>query len=621
MEITPLRPFTAVIIVITCSGLLAQAPAERRASPSAEDKNGAPAPAPAQPETNSRIELNLAGKVDAAAGESRRNENIQFNLVDNNALKELNVRMGTTVTIIQEYKPERSYFGADFGAMPVSVLHLAQQPVASGWHGRLYETHRSSIFSARSFFQVGGVKPAHDNDYGFRLGGRSWRGGYFSVDASRQQMRGSVNGNVLVPRADERTAFITDPVLRPIIQHWLDAYPRELPNRPDVNARALNTNAPQSIDGNSANLRLDQDRGARDRFYSLYSFTSQKVMAFQLVAGQNPNTDTRSHRSRLTWNRQWSAATVSSFSAGFDRVVSQLTADASAVGPTVATSGLETLGPLATIPIIRVTNAFRFGGQVEQRRGNHTFSAGAGLARRQLNGTETDCGRGYYSFAPDFGNDAITNLRLGLPIQYILLSGNLWRGFRNLEAQAFIGDTWKATRNLTFNIGVRWQPATRPHEVNGAVPVPYHCDCDTLAPRFGFALRLPGSSGVLRGAYALDYGEIFAATYQQLRFSPPAASKVMVPAPNLANPFGALTQNGAPPEARTTTYVTDPNLTTPYAHQYSLSWERRLPGDWHLQLGYAGNRSHKLPHHVVHQPLAAGGWRSAHHRHVQPAPR
>ena len=214
----------------------------------------------------------------------------------------------------------------------------------------LYETHRSSIFSARSFFQVGGVKPAHDNDYGFRLGGRSWRGGYFSVDASRQQMRGSVNGNVLVPRADERTAFITDPVLRPIIQHWLDAYPRELPNRPDVNARALNTNAPQSIDGNSANLRLDQDRGARDRFYSLYSFTSQKVMAFQLVAGQNPNTDTRSHRSRLTWNRQWSAATVSSFSAGFDRVVSQLTADASAVGPTVATSGLETLGPLATDP-------------------------------------------------------------------------------------------------------------------------------------------------------------------------------------------------------------------------------------------------------------------------------
>ena len=95
----------------------------------------------------------------------------------------------------------------------------------------------------------------------------------------------------------------------------------------------------------------------------------------------------------------------------------------------------------------------------------------------------------------------------------------------------------------------------------------------------------------------------------------------MVPAPNLANPFGALTQNGAPPEARTTTYVTDPNLTTPYAHQYSLSWERRLPGDWHLQLGYAGNRSHKLLimwYTNRSQPVDGV---SAHHRHVQPAPR
>jgi len=39
-------------------------------------------------DTGKRIELNLLGKTDAAAGESRRNENIQFNLVDNNALKE-----------------------------------------------------------------------------------------------------------------------------------------------------------------------------------------------------------------------------------------------------------------------------------------------------------------------------------------------------------------------------------------------------------------------------------------------------------------------------------------------------------------------------------------------------
>src|SRR5262245_58402419 len=52
-----------------------------------------------QPEANKRVEMNLLGKTDAASGESRRNENVQFNLVDNNSLKELNVRLGTTATI------------------------------------------------------------------------------------------------------------------------------------------------------------------------------------------------------------------------------------------------------------------------------------------------------------------------------------------------------------------------------------------------------------------------------------------------------------------------------------------------------------------------------------------
>ncbi|MFN9893598.1 MAG: hypothetical protein ACK58M_10225, partial [Acidobacteriota bacterium] len=60
-----------------------------------------------------RVELNLLGKEDAAKGESRRNENIQFNLVDNNALKELNVRLGATATLVEEFRADRGYFGAE----------------------------------------------------------------------------------------------------------------------------------------------------------------------------------------------------------------------------------------------------------------------------------------------------------------------------------------------------------------------------------------------------------------------------------------------------------------------------------------------------------------------------
>src|SRR5262249_19528964 len=75
-----------------------------------------------QPEANKRVEMNLLGKTDVASGESRRNENVQFNLVDNNALKEMNVRLGTTATIVREFNPASGYFGAEFGAAPKASI-------------------------------------------------------------------------------------------------------------------------------------------------------------------------------------------------------------------------------------------------------------------------------------------------------------------------------------------------------------------------------------------------------------------------------------------------------------------------------------------------------------------
>ena len=60
--------------------------------------------------TAQREDLNLLGVTDANSGESRRNENVQFNPVDNNALRELNSRVGITATIVEQFKVDRSYF-------------------------------------------------------------------------------------------------------------------------------------------------------------------------------------------------------------------------------------------------------------------------------------------------------------------------------------------------------------------------------------------------------------------------------------------------------------------------------------------------------------------------------
>src|SRR5215471_7173789 len=90
---------------------------------------------PPAADQSKRTDLNLLGGTDAAAGESRRNENVQFNLIDNNALKYLNIRLGTNATIVTEFKPERKYFGTEFGASPAATIHLSPRSVPATFHG------------------------------------------------------------------------------------------------------------------------------------------------------------------------------------------------------------------------------------------------------------------------------------------------------------------------------------------------------------------------------------------------------------------------------------------------------------------------------------------------------
>ncbi|HEX4946778.1 MAG TPA: hypothetical protein VFZ34_08950 [Blastocatellia bacterium] len=586
----------AISLLCFCCLHLVHAQATRPA----EKNNGAATPEkpPAADEKNAdtskRTELNLLGKTDTASGESRRNENVQFNLVDNNALKELSVRVGTTATPAREFDPANNYFSSAFGNAPKSAITLPS-PLKSGFHGRLSETHQNSVFSARSFFQFGPVKPARENDYGFNLGLSLTRKTKLFVEAGQTKVRGNVNGNVLVPKPDERTPLATDPLVRAVITRWLAAFPAELPNRIDINERALNTNAPQVINNNQAGGRLDHEFSPRDTLGLQYQFTSQAVDAFQLIAGQNPNTDTKSHLARITWTRQWSANTISYLSANYDRTSTLLEPDKSAVGPFVLVTSLSFLGPDGSIPIDRAQNQIRYAGQLRRTAGSHTVTTGFAVLRRQINGLESNSQRGFYFFAPDdFGvlatpRTAMENFRLGTATEYSVAIGDVHRGFRNWELQFYAGDTWQLNQRLTMNYALRYQPTTRPVEVNNLNTLPYDSDWNNVAPSFGFAYRMPQRLGVVRSAFGVHFGEIFPVTFQQVRFSPPATRRVAVRAPNLLNPLATAGQ-ATPLEL----YPLDPDLATPYEYQYSLNWEPELSRFVKLQFGYVGSRAHKL---------------------------
>jgi len=541
-----------------------------------------------------RGELNLLGQVNSSAGESRRNENIQFNLIDNNAIKELNIRMGTAATIVQPFRAEQSYFGAEFGTPPAAALHMGPDRL-NPFHGSLHYTHANSLFSARSFFQVGPVQPARENNYGFQFSTGLWRDAALTMEGSQNKIGGNVNGNVLVPAAEERTPVARDPAVRAVVERYLGAYPNELPNRTDIDARALNTNDTQVINGDSSQLRLEQGLARGDRIILRHQYTLQVVDAFQFVAGKNPDTTTKSHAARITWNRPWSGNLVTDVSAGYDRVRSLLVPEPNAVGPLVLTGqALDFLGPSESLPIDRAENRFRYAAGAQHRVGPHQFSYGLDVLRRQINGSEDQSHRGIFFFANDFGRDAITNIRLGTPSRYLRAIGQIHRGFRTWDTRLYWGDNWQIGPDFSLNYGIRYQAAFAPDEVNDLSRLPYGCDCNNVAPRFGFAWRLPRQWGLLRAAYGVHYGEIFPVTYQQTRFNPPGNLTVVVPEPYLPDPLRGLRPSDLSPDARSSLRLLDPGLRVPYSHQYNLSWEPPLGNTWKLQLAYAGSRTHKL---------------------------
>ena len=575
---------------LACSALYAQdgsAPAaegQPAAAEAAEDPPGG---------DGRRTSMNLLGETASESGESRRNENVQFNLVDNNALKELNIRLGTTATIVSEFLVDRRYFGSEYGKPPGPPVHAPAGRVAD-FHGDAFWRHNNSLFSARSFFQVGAVQPARENFYGLNLASPAGPAGSITLGASQNKIRGNVNGNVLVPLPEERVPLAADPARREAAARILQAYPDLPPNRPDIAERALNTNSLQSVNTDSARIQLDRPLPGAGRLALRYAWTAQNVDAFQLVVGQNPDTDTRSHAARATWSLDVSPATSLQLSAGFDRLGSLLLPAAGALGPIMIGRALTNLGPFPIIPIDRAQNRFRGGGTLVHVRGRHRVTAGFSLTRLQYNGEETDGARGILLFRPNFGNDAITNVRLGLPTRLIVSLGSTYRGFRNWSNSFFVGDRWQVSNRLSLNLSLRYEPFTRPLDVTGRSELSMGSDLNNFAGAFGFAYRLPGKAGVLRGAAGTHYGEIFPVTFGQSRLNPPHTVTTVINQPDLATYRSLIDHSKVNRAGRSNRIEPGPDLSVPYAHQYNFSWERALASDWRLQLGYVGSRAHKL---------------------------
>jgi len=196
----------------------------------------------------------------------------------------------------------------------------------------------------------------------------------------------------------------------------------------------------------------------------------------------------------------------------------------------------------------------------------------------------------------------------------------------------FAEDSWKISRNVTLNLGVRYDIQLTPDPAipnkSSALAAEYNTTIknvtDRVQPRIGFSWN-PYKGTVVRGGYGIFTGLNQGSTYYAMRVengeyqinynytgcnaSCTAATAPALKFPNV--PFlptgpslsGALyPSGGAAPTVSTVTapgtasfHGLSPNFVPPLTHEASLSVEQELPGKLSLSLGYVGSRALRLP--------------------------
>ncbi|HEX7958690.1 MAG TPA: hypothetical protein VF493_02150, partial [Terriglobales bacterium] len=199
------------------------------------------------------------------------------------------------------------------------------------------------------------------------------------------------------------------------------------------------------------------------------------------------------------------------------------------------------------------------------------------------------------------------------------------------ESGYFFQDDWKVRRNLTLNLGVRYEFFGRPNEehgiqatvVNAGQVTPfntatnltvtqsnawYNQDWNNFAPRVGFSWDIFGDGKTaLRGNYGIFYDRVIGATVNSVDGATAGFAQQVIVNPNL-NGTDVRISDGIPlpvqPAAPILTQpVTNrgsnlqlfsPNLRTPYIHSYSLNIQREVTRNTVVEIGYVGNRAVKL---------------------------
>ncbi len=556
----------------------------------------------------------------------------------------LGVNLGSDA--VEQFTVLSSNYPAQFGRSSGGIIGASTRSGTKDFHGNAFEYVRNSAFDARNFFDT--AKPAfHRNQFGGSIGGPIIKDRtFFFADYEGLRQSQGITQVDTVPSQAARDGHLCAPpdcsttsTVAVDIQaaRFLKAfYP--LPNgfllcpfsscAPGTGDTGIFTFAGQTVTPeNYFTTKIDHTFSAQDALAGTYMFDSGTVRQPDELNNKRTGYDSRRQFLVLHESHTFSPRLLNSFRFGINRVVATtgltfasgnpLAGDSSfGTVPGRNAAGITVPGLTAFVGGLGAIGSYHFHwtsiqayDDVSFTRGSHILKFGGGIERIRDNILATSDPNGVFSF--NSLSDFLTNhpffLSAGIP------SSISERGFRQTIVGAYLQDDWRWRQNLTINLGLRYEMATIPTEVQGKLTVlrqltdatphfgdPLFSNSTTrnFEPRVGISWdpfrdgksTLSGGFGifdVLPLPYVIQFNELFSAPFYGL------GSATNLPAGSF--PTAAFNIVAGSSNTFRQAYF-EPHPHRNYVMQWNLTLQREVATDFNLRVGYVGSRG-------VHQPV------------------
>ena len=466
------------------------------------------------------------------AGHSLDDSNFTFDGVDTSGVQEQTQKADTRLNIaldaISEFRVSTGVYTAESGAAGGAQINVVSKTGTNWYHGSAFYALRNDALDARSPFDdpTTGLPPFTLHQFGASLGGPLKKDKAFFY-ANYEGFRQSLGQTFInfVPNAAFRAQVLAkSPVLKPI----LDAYPTGGTPVDSITDQITNV-ANDTVRENAVMVRLDYVFSGNTTMYARYNVDHAYI--------DNPTDALGTHNVIphvptnvvLQLQHIFSPRTINEWKFGFNR--------ANYHNYTYGTAPLDVSpgpfdGASGTSLDTEVGNTFSYIDNLTTIRGRHTLKSGIDIRRIQLNNSGNTLTTSSISY--DTANDFVNNRAASATY----LQGEGVVGNRRTFFQGYFQDEFKVTRNLTLNLGLRYEYYTVAYEIlnrsavvdivgcGGFCPkgTPYY-DPNTkdIGPRVSLAWAPSHFHGktVIRSGYGIYYGG-----NQNDDFSDPAESAV-----------------------------------------------------------------------------------------------